>query len=153
MVLVDTDVLLIDFRYPRDRRFEANAAFLSRVRAENPGVTIYSLMELLGQVSFNTSSEKLARWDSWLQNEYGFSVVWPGAEEQAADNFFQEEIYDRPFAKMLGVTRGLTFNDALILGLAERTPGIETIVTWNARHFVAETNLKMMTPEEYVQNL
>lgn len=153
MVLVDTDILLIDFRYHRDRRFGVNSAFLSSVQAQEPGITVYNLMEFLGQMSFGTSPAKLVKWDLWLRDEYGLRVIWPVAGGRDADRFFHEEIYDQPFSKMLGAGRGMAFNDALIIGLAERTPGINTIVTWNARHFVTETTLKVKTPEQYVNNL
>ncbi|MCR4406963.1 MAG: hypothetical protein NUW24_08580 [Anaerolineae bacterium] len=39
--------------------------------------------------------------------------------------------------------------DALIITLAKRTPGVETFVTWNARHFRNKTSLIVLSPAEY----
>jgi hypothetical protein len=41
----------------------------------------------------------------------------------------------------------MAFMDALVLSLAERTPGVEQFVTWNARH--SKSTRLALTPEEY----
>ncbi len=66
MVVVDTDVLLLAFAFQTDRRQATNTAFLSSVPKAGPAITIYNLMELLGQLSFNLSPGKLDNWQSWL---------------------------------------------------------------------------------------
>ena len=58
MVVIDTDVLLLELAYPRDKRFAANAAFFTRAAKADPAITIYNLMELLGQLSFNLLSSE-----------------------------------------------------------------------------------------------
>ena len=45
----------------------------------------------------------------------------------------------------------MPFMDALILNLAERTPGVTQFVTWNARHFQGKSTLDVLTPEAYLQ--
>lgn len=151
MVLIDTDVLLVEFRYSRDTRFQVNTSFLSRVKADEPCITVYNLMEFLGQMSFNMPSDKLVDWDRWLEDEYGLSILWPETSGLDATSFFRTEIYDRPFSRMIEARGGMPFNDALIIGLGERTPGVDALVTWNARHFLAKTKLSVLTPEEYLQ--
>lgn len=47
-------------------------------------------------------------------------------------------------------THRMSFMDALVLNLAERTPGVEQLVTWNARHFKGKSTLEALTPEEYL---
>jgi hypothetical protein len=153
VVLIDTDVLLIQFRYLRDFRFQENSVFLSQVQGKGPCITIYNLMEFLGQMSFNMSSGRLSLWDKWLRGPLGLFVMWPEGEEQGADTFFFDEVYGRPFSKMLESGNGMAFNDALIIGLGERTSGIDAFVTWNVRHFRAKTILNVLTPQEYVQSL
>ena len=151
MVLVDTDVLLIAFRYQRDARFAVNSSFLSKVKQEEPSITVYNLMEFLGQMSFNISSDRLRHWDRWLKDEYSLLVVWPEGGDFDANGVLRTEIYDRPFSKMVETPGGIAFNDALILVLAERAADIDTVVTWNARHFRDKTALTVLTPEEYLQ--
>lgn len=55
---------------------------------------------------------------------------------------------ERPFAKMR--EQRVAFLDALILDLVERTPNVESFVTWNARHFKGKTSLPVFTPTEYL---
>jgi len=47
----------------------------------------------------------------------------------------------------------MAFMDALVLSLAERTPGVEQFVTWNARHFKAKSTLPALTPDEYLAQI
>ncbi len=149
MVLIDTDVLLLDLAYPRDKRFTVNAAFLSRVVKDEPAITIYNLMELLGQLSFNLAPVRLDAWQTWLIDAYQLTVIWPiDPADPAAHAFFRAEIFERPYAKMHA--RRMGFIDALILNLAERTPNVDSFVTWNARHFKSKSPLRVYTPEEYV---
>ena len=105
-------------------------------------------MELLGQLSFNLSSERLVQWPSWLQDHYNLTLLYPapGIEETAA--FFQKEIIDRPLDRMR--QHPIPFLDALILELVEQADVVKTFVTWNARHFRSKTALTVLTPVEYM---
>lgn len=64
---------------------------------------------------------------------------------------FRAEIFDRPYARMK--MHRMAFMDALVLNLAERTPGVEQFVTWNARHFKEKSTLTTLTPEEYLDHI
>jgi len=61
---------------------------------------------------------------------------------------WREELFIRPFARMKTVK--MSFIDALILNLAEQTPGARCFVTWNARHFQDKSTLPVMTPAAYL---
>ena len=149
MVVIDSDVLLLAFAYQRDARQTDNATFLTQVQNANPATTVYNLMELLGQLSFNVSPARLTEWESWLIEPYRLTVILPRtAENVNAETFFRAEIFERPFAKAR--EHRIAFLDALVLGLAERTPNVESLVTWNARHFKDKTPLRVLTPTEYL---
>ena len=64
MVVIDTDVLLLSFAYQNDRRQPVNREFLNQVRSASPAITIYNLMELLGQLSFNLNADRLNDWQT-----------------------------------------------------------------------------------------
>jgi predicted nucleic acid-binding protein len=66
MVVIDTDVLLLAFAFQRDPRQADNSAFLDQVQTAVPAITVYTLMELLGKLSFNLSAERLEQWPLWL---------------------------------------------------------------------------------------
>ena len=77
MVVIDTDVILLAFAFQNDRRQAVNTAFLDQAHQADPAITVYNLMELLGQLSFNLSPAKLEAWQSWLIEAYQLTVIWP----------------------------------------------------------------------------
>jgi hypothetical protein len=149
VVIADTDVLLLEFAFQRDERQVPNMAFLARAQNADLAITVYNLMELLGKLSFNVSPDRLDEWQSWLIDAYQLQVIWPKpAAGHGAEAFFRSEIFERPLAKFRG--QHMAFTDALVLDLAERTPNVEYLVTWNARHFKSKTELHVVTPAEYL---
>jgi hypothetical protein len=149
MVIIDSDVLLLAFTFLNDDRQARNKAFLEAVQTARPATTIYNVMEVLGQLSFNLSAERLDQWQFWFVDQYQLAVIWVADENQKmGKESFYEELYERPYQKMR--SSRMAFSDALILSLAERTPDVEYFVTWNAKHFKGKTDLTVLTPEEYL---
>ena len=151
MVVIDTDVLLMEFAFQRDPRAKVNHDFMAAVqtRADEPATTVYNLMELLGQLSFNLAPARLDAWPEWLQRAHSLSILWPEAPlESPAASFFQAEIFDRPFTRIR--THRMAFLDSLIVGVAEAGPDVRAFVTWNARHFKGKIRLPVLTPDEYL---
>ncbi len=149
MVLIDTDVLLLAFAFQQDDRQSRNKAFLQRAQSADPAISVYNLLEFLGQMSFNLSPAELDRWPIWLIEAFRLRIIWPiDPHDDQATVVFKSEIFDGPYAKMR--SQRMSFMDALILDLAERTPDVDSFVTWNARHFKNKTRLNVLTPEEYV---
>ena len=77
MILLDTNVFIIDRFFPRDERYESNKAFVARLPEVEAGFSIFSLFELCGISSFNLSAEELKRWMYHL--DAVFDVVIIGA--------------------------------------------------------------------------
>ncbi|MBU4226518.1 MAG: hypothetical protein KKC71_11965 [Chloroflexi bacterium] len=149
MVVIDSDVLLLAFAFQNDSRQEINQKFLEFVQTAQSATTIYNVMEVLGQLSFNLSAERLDQWQSWLVDAYQLTVIWMAdAEKEMEKESFRDELFDRPYQKMRD--QRMSFMDALVLSLAERAPDVECFVTWNAKHFKGKTTLTVLTPEEYL---
>lgn len=149
MDVIDTDVFLIEFAYHNDTRSAVNGEFLERIKESSPAVTVYNLMELLGQMSFNLSPMRLADWRTWLLSTFHLKVIAPVPfDDPMATVLFQSEMIDQPFAKMRAHRMG--YMDALALNLAEQTPDVTSFVTWNAKHFKNKTTLAVYTPQEYL---
>lgn len=149
MVVIDSDVLLLAFAYPNDDRQKVNQKFLEAVQTAQPATTIYNVMEVLGQLSFNLSEEQLEGWQDWLVNAYNLTVIWDAdSKEKVEPETWREIIYKRPFQKMRNVR--MAFMDALIISSAEHAPDVDYFVTWNAKHFKGKTDLTVLTPEEYL---
>ena len=150
MVLIDSDVLLPAFAFSNDSKQEKNQAFLEAVQTAQPATTIYNVMEVLGQLSFNLSAERLDQWQVWLVDAYQLTIIWMADDDlKMGKESFYEELYERPYQKMRSVR--MPFMDALIISLAERAPNVDCFVTWNARHFKGKTSLRVLTPEEYLE--
>ena len=83
MILVDSDVFLIDLRYRRDKRFAANRAFLDWLAASGQGsTTIYNLLEICGVLSFNLNRQQLAEVQTHFARRYHVRVM-PGLDPRA----------------------------------------------------------------------
>jgi hypothetical protein len=106
-------------------------------------------MELLGQLSFNLSAERLVQWPSWLQDRYNLTLVYPATANLAAELFFQDEFIGRPLLRMQQLR--MPYLDGLILDLIERVSSVGTFVTWNARHYRGKTAMSVLTPVEYLE--
>ncbi|HRQ42430.1 MAG TPA: hypothetical protein PLD25_31325 [Chloroflexota bacterium] len=151
MVVIDTDVLLLAFAFQQDSRQVTNSDFLQRVQTAVPAITIYTLMELLGKLSFNLSPERLEQWPSWLLDAFQLQLIWPVAPDTAVTHHtWRDLMFTRPFNRMKAVK--MPYMDALIFDLAE-TAHADVFVTWNARHFQGKSPLAVMTPTEYLSHL
>jgi hypothetical protein len=147
MVAIDTDVMVLAFAFHRDPRQEANRRFLDMVQTREPAMPIYAVLELLGQLSFNLSPQRLSEWPIWLQDRYGLTLLYPATAGLDAEAFFQTELIARPFARMQ--QRQMPYLDSLVLNLVENAPDVKAFVTWNARHYQGRTTIPVQTPAEY----
>jgi len=151
MVVIDTDVFLVEFAFHRDPRYPINSQFLAAVRGHSPAITVYNLMEILGQLSFNLAPSRLAQWQMWLQAGYNLTMLWPEPGKLDAFTFFRREIHEAPLTRMQ--EKRMAFLDALVLNLAECGQDVTAFVTWNARHFKGKSHLTVLTPVEYLGQL
>ncbi|HQY91967.1 hypothetical protein [Caldilinea sp.] len=147
MIVIDSDVLILAFAFQRDERQPINHQFLSITPPKPRGATIYSIMEVLGKLSFNLSQDQLRKWPLWLRDAYQLNIIFPAVEGQEAAGCFRREWVESPLQMM---AQRIAYLDALILHLVERTPDIDVFVTWNARHFSGKTAIRVMTPAEYM---
>lgn len=57
LIVVDTNVFVIDLRYPRDRHFSVNRRFLHGLaQTGKGGTTILNVLEVCGILSFNLNT-------------------------------------------------------------------------------------------------
>ena len=146
MILLDTNVFIIDRFFPRDKRHKANKAFIEHLPEVDAGFYIFSLFELCGICSFNLSPTELKRWMYHFDEVFSVQILEPQGlyTDLAADWFerFMSRIFELYERKM-------TWGDAVLLQAAEDY-GVEAIITWNKKHFENRTTIHVMTPEEYL---
>ena len=141
--LIDTNVFVIDLRYPRDRNFGVNRRFLDAIKRERSGITTtINLLELCGILSFNLNQRQLSTLWEQFPGRFGVDVL-PTAE------------FDAPVPRM-GVgelfallERRMSLGDGQFLLTARNHVAFaKTLVTWDRDHFVERFAGRVVTPEE-----
>ena len=141
--LIDTNVFVIDLRYPRDRNFGVNRRFLDAIKRERSGITTtINLLELCGILSFNLNQRQLSTLWEQFPGRFGVDVL-PTAE------------FDAPVPKMgvgelfAALERRMSLGDGQFLLTARNHVAFaKTLVTWDRDHFVERFAGRVVTPEE-----
>lgn len=146
LVLVDTNIFVIDLRYKRDVSYRSNRSFLDFIGERRTGfTTIVNLLELCGILSFNLNERQLTELWFYFQDRYGVTVL-PSPDLEA---YF-------PDIKIKGIFNLLTnrtsLGDALVVAVAQKhLPFISTMVTWDKIHFEHIFPGTVLTPDEFLQ--
>ena len=149
LILIDTNIFVIDLRYRRDTNFKVNQAFLSVIAQTGNGfTTIINLLEICGILSFNLNPDQLFDLWTYFRDRYKITVlpepelqsVFPGIRIKRIFNILCEKA---------------SFGDALMISVAEKYLSfVSTLVTWdNNDHFKDKFNGKVLTPAEYMSKL
>jgi hypothetical protein len=149
VIAIDTDVFLIDLVFQRDARYSLNSKFLGSIPIEKC-TTIYNFLEVIGQLSFNLSESQLRDLEKSFVTGYDLSILWPAPAGRDSSHFFREEIYENTLRRIRRCR--VSFQDALIINLVETASDVDTLVTWNAKHFENKTKLKVITPEQFISS-
>lgn len=142
-VLIDTDIFVIDLRYPRDPRYSENKAFLERVKQGELAAwtTLYNLMEVYGILSVNLSPQSLQDLFIGFAAQFNVMILFPDGKG--------EEVCFAPAEILETMKRKLSFGDALIVEVAQRhRRRLDLFVTWNAVHFEGKLPIKTVTPNQ-----
>ena len=88
MILVDTNVFLIDRFFIRDSQFYENRKFIEKLDHIDAYFSIFTLLELCGIASFNLSPEEIQVWYFDFQMIYNIEVPEPSFDENIPSNEF-----------------------------------------------------------------
>jgi len=148
LVLVDTNVFVIDLRYKRDRHFKRNKSFLSSVAQSGNGfTTIVNLLELCGILSFNLNRDQLLDLWSYFHDKYKITVL----PEPDLQSVFPSIAINRLFDFFC---KKSSLGDALMMTVADKYLSfISTMVTWDKEHFKEKYTGKVLTPKEYMTEI
>ena len=148
LVLVDTNLFVIDLRYKRDSNFEINRAFLDLVGEKKNGfTTIVNLLELCGILSFNLNEKQLIELWVYFQDKYGVVVLPVPSFETNFPIIKIKEIFDL-------ISRRTSLGDALMISVAKKhLPFVTTLVTWDDLHFKDIFPGTVLTPERFSKEL
>jgi len=142
MIVVDTNVFVIDLRYRRDPLYRINRHFLDRLAEDGSGATtLFNLLELAGILSFNLNEKQVLDLLSLFPSRYGIAILPPLDLESSLPRMPQGAIARR-------IASRCAFGDALVLEAAERyAPKSSRFITWDADHFTTRSTMKVMTPK------
>lgn len=146
MILIDTNVFVIDRFFPRDLRYEQNRRLVSIFPQMSVGFSIFSLLELCGISSFNLSTQELRRWMYSFEETYPVEILHPLATNEEVAEFWLSSFLSSLFER---IEKRVTLGDAFILQTAEEFQ-VETLVTWNPKDFTDRTSLPVLTPVEFL---
>ena len=145
LVLIDTNIFVIDLRYKRDSNFKLNKSFLSAVAQSGSGfTTIVNLLELCGILSFNLNQDQLIDLWTYFQGRYKITVL----PEPNLQNDFPSIEINRLFGIL---SKKTSFGDALMISVAEKCLSfVPTMVTWDDEHFKNKFAGKVLTPNAFL---
>ena len=148
LILIDTNIFVIDLRYKRDTCFKLNQSFLSSVaRSGSAFTTIVNLLELCGILSFNLNQRQLLDLWTYFEDRYKITVL----PEPDFQSYFPGIKIDRFFGILCKKT---SFGDALMISVAEKYLSfVSTLVTWDNEHFKDKFAGKVLTPDEFLAGL
>lgn len=147
MVLLDSNIFILDRFFPRGSLYSQNKTFVEQLVSIDAAVSSFTLLEICGVASFRLSSEELA---AWL---FGFTSLYPvyildlhglkGENCEAWWSTFVEEA-------AANIAKKMTFGDAVLLREAENYDA-EAIVTWNTKNFLRCTPINVLTPAAFLR--
>jgi len=145
LILIDTNIFVIDLRYKRDVNYNSNLSFLEAVRQRGTGfTTLINLLELCGILSFNLNEKQLLHLWRYFQDRYKVTVLPPADMASDFPDFPIGDLF-KYFEKKIAL------GDALMLTVAEKHLSfISTLVTWDKDHFTDKFPGRVITPHEYI---
>jgi len=146
LILIDTNVFVIDLRYKRDVSYRTNRTFLDYIGRKRTGfTTIVNLLELCGILSFNLNEKQLTELWFYFQDKYQVTVLPSPDLEANFPDIGIKGIFDL-------LKNRASLGDALMLVVAQKhLPFISTMVTWDKIHFENIFPGTVLTSDEFLQ--
>jgi predicted nucleic acid-binding protein len=149
MVLLDSNIFIVDRFFPRDALYPQNKAFVERLDTLEAAVSSLTLLEICGAASFRLSAEELAAWLFGFTAQYPVSILDAyGLKGRSGEHWWSEFVEDIA----ANIAKKMTFGDALILRETEKYDA-EALVTWNTKDFLRRTQVAVLTPTAFLRRL
>jgi hypothetical protein len=145
VIFVDSNLFVIDLRYPDDAHFRVNRRALDRLGREASGMTsLLNVLEICGILSFNLSAPALHALYVHFARRYRVTLVPGGGYETRLPAPAAAEVLERMETRM-------ALKDAEIaLLVREHAASLSAFLSWNAKHFVGKLAVPALTPREWL---
>lgn len=146
MIFVDSNLFVMDLRYPDDVNYRVNRRALDRLARNGTGMTsILNLLELCGILSFNLSAAALHGLYVHFVRRYGVTVVPAAGYDTRLPAPAARDILAR-------MEKGMALKDAEIaLAVEQYAANLSAFVSWNAKHFAGKLAVPALTPHEWLR--
>ncbi len=146
MIFLDSNLFVIDLRYPDDVHYRANRRVLDRLGAGGTGMTsVLNLLEVCGILSFNLSASSLRELYVHFARRYRVTVVPGGGFDTRLPAPTARELLAR-------MERRMALKDAEIaLVVEQNAASLDAFLSWNARHFAGKLPVSALTPSEWLR--
>lgn len=146
MIFVDSDIFVIDLRYQRDEKFEANKQFIKKVVPENLITTsIFNILEVCGILSFNLNEQQLLDLYYHFPRRYNIQGMVHLERTDTLPSFRISSIMEVMSCK---ASLGDTMVICSVLDIINQ---VDCLVSWNANHFADKIPKPTLTPAEYLK--
>lgn len=148
MIFVDSNVFVIDLRYPRDSAYAVNARFLRRLSEHGDGATtLVNVLEVAGILSHNLNAQQAIELITHFSQRYSVKVY----PEPAGDTTLWPCTRLTELKRL--ISRRMSFGDALVLSQVEQyATSASTFVSWDFKHFTGKTDLTVMSPRSFLDS-
>ena len=147
MILLDANVLLIDFKYHNDPSFARNRQALTALVAAGGilAVPTQVIIEIVGVMCHGTPAPDVLKIWPTIQKKYNLQVIPDPAVVPDHCGCTPDEILAQTVCKRHS-------GDAVIAAqIAKYASGATAFVTWNLKHFRGNLVIPVLTPDEWLQ--
>jgi predicted nucleic acid-binding protein len=147
MVLLDSNIFILDRFFPRDSLYPQNKAFVEKLASLDAAISSFTLLEICGAASFRLSADELS---AWL---FGFGAIYPvSIIDVHGLRSHDGELWWSTFVAEVAanIAKKMTFGDAVILREGENY-NVDAFVTWNTKDFLRRTKIDVLTPTSFLR--
>ena len=148
LILIDTNVFVIDLRYKQDTHYRTNRKFLDVIgEAGNGYTTVINLLEVCGILSFNLDDRQTQELWFYFEQRYRVTVLPDTLLNGALPSLRVREVFD-------WIKKRLSFGDAYIIASALKLlPNLAVMITWDKARFEGKFPGDLFTPAEYLRSI
>jgi hypothetical protein len=146
VIFVDSNLFVIDLRYPDDANYRVNRRALARLGRDRIGMTgILNVLEICGILSFNLSAVSLHALYVHFAQRYRVTVVPGGGYDPQLPASTARDV-------LAMMEKRMALKDAEIaLTVEQHAASLNAFVTWNAKHFAGKLSVPVTTPREWLR--
>jgi len=146
LIFVDSNLFVIDLRYPDDLHYRINRRALDRLGRQGLGMTsVLNVLEVCGILSFNLSAASLTELYVHFARRFRLTIVPGGGYETRLPDPTARDL----LTKMQG---RMALKDAEIaIAVDQHAHSLDAFLSWNARHFASKLSVPALTPQQWLR--